>query len=309
MFSSTLLISKKENSSVYKFNYKQCITLVGIGLLFIYLGAFPYFVVHHQMDGVYPNSRNEILLPFGASLVIYFMLCLLFDRLKFGLFLKKLSLIILVVMFISQDISYLWSAQVEWIKNMQLWSILYGYKPLKSIISSKENDKNTVFMMVDLSKKYNFSRRRISPDELTDRFARYVTTYPFKYHAASHYKWHQPKKSFLIPAPGSGAFGSLGVNNKFLVYDSAFSGLVPYDIKKNTKGCIIIIPTKSGYPSFSYVSSYLLAPFYMNKYINAGNHLLITVIPYVKFHKDGRGVCSSASWSDDDGNYSRSRTL
>lgn len=112
-----------------------------IGLYFFFAGAFAYAMLGLSplFDGF--NSRHQILLKFGSTFIIFYLVCLIRSERA-----QRLTIATIISLFIVSNISYQLQFQKSWFKQMALEKAF----PLEKSLSEGVN-----IIIIDNTKEYN----------------------------------------------------------------------------------------------------------------------------------------------------------
>ena len=133
---------------------------LGLGFLFYFLGALPYLIIGKIPTLNFWDSRFQLLLPLGASLILYYSIRVLFTRLEIAnekVIIFFLSLVL--TLFVAMNISVCLDYQKDWFKQLSL---------IGQLKSSKIIRANTTFLFTDEpAALYNAGKRHYAFYEYT----------------------------------------------------------------------------------------------------------------------------------------------
>jgi hypothetical protein len=124
--------------------------LFALGFLFFAIGVFPYLAV-----GKFPslddwNSRHQLLLPLGASFILYYGFMILGEKANISSLYKNLLLSLILAMFLSINILGYADYQRDWYKQV---SLIENFKASESIRN------NTTILFEDHTTNLNANNR------------------------------------------------------------------------------------------------------------------------------------------------------
>jgi len=121
-----------------------------LGILFFILASFPYLVVGSLPKSSDWASRNQILIPLGASLILYYGLQMILNKLKANPAARILLFSLIIVIFISLNSSAYLNYQKDWFKQLSL---------IENFKSSEILKSNTTFIFADNTLDLNAGNR------------------------------------------------------------------------------------------------------------------------------------------------------
>jgi hypothetical protein len=115
-----------------RIDYGYNLKLFALGLLFFAIGVVPYLAV-----GKFPelhdwNSRHQLLLPLGASFILYYGLMTLAERVNLSSMNKKILLSFLMAVFLSANILGYADYQRDWYKQVSLIENIKASETIRS---------------------------------------------------------------------------------------------------------------------------------------------------------------------------------
>lgn len=125
---------------------KHDIKLFFLGIILFFTAVFPYLAVEHIPRFSDWDSRNQLLLPLGASFVLYYGLKLFCNRLKWGSEARLFSYALIIVLFISLNFSVYLDYQKDWFKQLSL---------VENFRSSRIMKDNSTFIFDDQAADMN----------------------------------------------------------------------------------------------------------------------------------------------------------
>lgn len=121
-----------------------------IGCLMFILGVYPYNVVG-KIPAVYDfASRDQILVPLGASFILFFGIRLMFQIVKAKYRAQNYVYALVVVVFITGNFSSYLEFQKDWFKQLSI---------IRNMSTSSIIKDNTTFLFVDHTYRVNAKRR------------------------------------------------------------------------------------------------------------------------------------------------------
>jgi hypothetical protein len=117
-FAVLLLLSKTIASEMK--SEKSDIKLFFLGVILFFAAVFPYLAVNHIPRLSDWDSRNQLLVPLGASLMLYYGLKLFYDRLKWGSRALLFSYSMISALFIMINFNVYLDYQKDWFKQLSL---------------------------------------------------------------------------------------------------------------------------------------------------------------------------------------------
>lgn len=127
---------------------RQVWTIVALGAIALILGAFPYLIIGHTPTFIYWTSRHQILLPFGAALVLAAILCALRKPLKIA------GMCLIIAASLSYGLKTYYSLFLDWNKQVMLIELFRNspiIKDSKLVIFKDDSKSLNVF-----SRAYSF---------------------------------------------------------------------------------------------------------------------------------------------------------
>lgn len=110
---------KSKNPSELSSHISHRAILLLFGLLLFAVGVFPYLIVGHSPTLYEWTSRHQILIPLGASLIIYYLISLLFTLVRLSRWSGPL-LLALCCSFVALNISTYFNFQKDWLKQKSI---------------------------------------------------------------------------------------------------------------------------------------------------------------------------------------------
>jgi hypothetical protein len=126
------------------------LVLILLGLFTFILSLYPYFVMDRYPGYEDWSSRNQLLTPLGASLLLYYPAKVVLERGKINNILQALIFSLLIVLFINASIMGNIGFQKDW------------YKQLSLVDNFKESHvmrNNTTFLFLDNTSNLNANNR------------------------------------------------------------------------------------------------------------------------------------------------------
>lgn len=96
------------------------VAFLGLGALAFSLGVFPYIAVGKMPISTDWDSRHQMLVPFGASLLVYYSVRLVLSLVKRSAAWARYALCVLAVAFIARNIAVDIAYQQDWFKQMAI---------------------------------------------------------------------------------------------------------------------------------------------------------------------------------------------
>jgi len=139
-------------------NKRELFFYLLFGIIAFFFGALAYNVLGIVPADVHFDSRHQLLLPIGASFMLFYS-CLSFSRfLNLPRKAIQFALWLLIVLFINQNLQYYIQYQKDWFKQVSI---------VENIKNSEIFEKNTTFLFRDEYKALNINERAYFVYEFT----------------------------------------------------------------------------------------------------------------------------------------------
>ncbi|MBN2452735.1 MAG: hypothetical protein JXB40_00545 [Candidatus Omnitrophica bacterium] len=125
---------------------KSDIKLFFLGLILFFAAAFPYLAVDHIPRFIDWDSRNQLLLPLGFSLALYYGMRLFCNRLRWGSHARLFLYSLMIALFISVNFKAYVDYQKDWFKQLSL---------VENFRASSVMKNNTTFIFDDQASDMN----------------------------------------------------------------------------------------------------------------------------------------------------------
>lgn len=122
-----------------------------LGVVFVCAANFPYFAVYKipQLFNDWEN-RHQLLVPFGASLVLYFGGCLIFDAARVTRSLQVFLFALITLIFVKTNIEF----QIDYERDaLKQQALMEGFR------QSRVMAENSIFFFDDQALEMNVNRR------------------------------------------------------------------------------------------------------------------------------------------------------
>lgn len=142
------IIHIKFRSQRKEYKYEKYGFLIGFFILltallpYLLVGRMPYF------EGV--DNRHQLLVPLGASLLLYYLVSLICRLLRFKLLLKNIIFSLLITAFIVNNFFTCLEFQQDWFKQLSF---------IENVKKNETIRTNSTFYFVDNTMKYNAINR------------------------------------------------------------------------------------------------------------------------------------------------------
>ncbi|MBD1382994.1 hypothetical protein [Metabacillus arenae] len=148
------VFKKSLNVFKEKINVKVDVIFFLLGFVFFVLGVFAYAAVGKTPSPENWNSRQQLLVPLGASFITYFLVRLIAYLLNLGNNFRNIIFTLFLALFITSNISIYFDYHRDWMKQL---SIMENFKD-SSIIQNNTTfvfDDNTAYLNT-LNRNYRF---------------------------------------------------------------------------------------------------------------------------------------------------------
>ena len=148
-----LIIKKLYRSDIINFNKKNInhdLFLAGFGLLAFFAGVFPYIAVGKIPNLLDWDSRHQLLIPLGASFILYYILKIFFREIDLRANIKIFFYSFLIGLFLCSNMFIYLDYQKDWFKQL---SLIENFKT-SSVIKNNNN-----FLFTDNNKDSNAMER------------------------------------------------------------------------------------------------------------------------------------------------------
>lgn len=135
-----------------KFDKKinQYMYLLIVGIVVLLLAAFPYIIVGKIPSSMEQDSRFQVLLFLGFSIIFYYIIILLFNVIRFE---KNFSLMFVLILSIYSFSLNSFQYQIKY-----NWEWIYQQSIIENFLSSDEVINNSTFVVIDNVLYKNFIR-------------------------------------------------------------------------------------------------------------------------------------------------------
>lgn len=156
-----LIFRKYMSFTREKMNVEIDLTFFLLGIVFFILGVFAYVAVGKTPSVVDWSSRQQLLVPLGASFITYFGIRLVANICRFRKFISTLIYTLLLALFISSHISINYDYHKDWTKQLSL---------IEHFSESSIVKENNTFIFEDNTTELNTLSRHYRLYEYTGLF-------------------------------------------------------------------------------------------------------------------------------------------
>ncbi len=124
--------------------------LIITGAMLFFLAVFPYNVLNLMPGFKFWDSRHQLLVPLGSSLILYYGLRILLNSIRLSTKVQIMLYSLIIAIFININIQSYMNYQIDWYKQLSL---------IENIKQSSIIEQNTTFLFVDKLDRLNANDR------------------------------------------------------------------------------------------------------------------------------------------------------